>query len=174
MLNTLPAHDPESRAGHRSNVFLAATLVMAGGSLAVRVRNISARGALIDGPQLPPVGAVVDLTRGSLVAHGTIAWHSDNHCGIEFDADIDVDCWTRRVGHSGQDRVDDMVAQVQQPPAPGAVSPGPAARADSLAAISADLTEVCERLAARPDLVKACAAELQELDAIAQRLRNLV
>lgn len=91
MLNTLPAHDPESRAGHRSNVFLAATLVIAGGSLAVRVRNISARGALLDGPQLPPVGAAVDLTRGSLVAHGTIVWQTGDHCGVEFDSDIHVE-----------------------------------------------------------------------------------
>jgi len=173
MLNTLPAPAAESRGGHRSNVFLTATLVMAGGSLAVRVRNISARGALLEGPQLPPVGTVVDLTRGSLVAHGTIAWHSGDHCGVEFDADIDAECWTRRVGHKGQDRVDQMVAQVQRPAAAAAVSPVPAARADSLAAISADLVETCERLAARPDLVNACATELQALDAIAQRLRNI-
>jgi len=173
MLNTLPAPAAESRGGHRSNVFLTATLVMAGGSLAVRVRNISARGALLDGPKLPPVGAAVDLRRGSLVARGTIAWQTGDHCGVEFDADIDVDSWTRRVGHSGQDRVDDMVAQVQRPAA-GPVAPAPAARTDSLAAISADLVETCERFAARPDLVAACAEELLELDAIAQRLRNIV
>lgn len=67
-----------------------------------------------------------------------------------------------------------MVAQVQRPTAASVVAPVPAARADSLAAISADLVEACERLAARPELVKAWAEELLQLDAIAQRLRNIV
>ena len=164
----------ESRTGRRSNVFLTATLVTASGSVAVRVRNISPRGALLDGPKLPPEGAIVDLARGSLVAHGDIAWHDAGHCGVRFDADIDVEAWTRRVGHSGQDRVDDMVALVQRPAATAAATPSPAAPEDSLAAISADLAEACDRLAAHPDLVIACAAELQELDAIAQRLKNIV
>lgn len=170
----------ESRAGRRSNVFLTATLVMAGGSVAVRVRNISPRGALLDGPHLPPAGAAVDLRRGSLVAHGEIAWLTDDHCGVRFAADVDVESWTRRVGHTGQQKVDDMVALVRRPAATASVSPVPpvspvlAPRQDSLAAISADLAEACERLAARPDLVNACAEELLELDAIAQRLRNAV
>jgi hypothetical protein len=145
---------------------------VAGGSVAVRVRNISARGALIDGAKLPPQGAVVDLTRGSLVAHGEIAWHNADQCGVRFDADIDVESWTMRVGHSGQHRVDDMVALVRRPATD--VAPVPAAHHDSLALISVDLAEACERLAARPALVEAFAEELLELDAIAQRLRNVV
>jgi hypothetical protein len=170
----------ESRAGRRSNVFLTATLVMAGGSVAVRVRNISARGALLDGAKLPPEGAAIDLRRGSLIAHGEIAWHTDDQCGVRFDADVDVDGWTRRVGHPDQQQVDQIVALVRRPAASDAVAPVPPvslvppAREDSLASISADLAQACERLAARPDLVIACAAELQELDAIAQRLKNVV
>ena len=174
----------ESRGGRRSNVFLAATLNMAVGSVAVRVRNISERGALIDGPKLPAEGAAVALRRGSLIAHGEIAWHTADQCGIRFLADIDVESWTRRVGHAGQRDVDQMVALVQRPAAAAAATgvspafPDPQAtpvltpREDSLAQISADLAEACERLAVRPDLVKICAEELLELDAIAQRLRN--
>jgi len=164
----------ESRADRRSNVFLTATLVMAGGSVAVRLRNISVRGALLDGPDLPPEGAAVDLHRGSLIAHGQIAWHTADQCGVRFDADVDVDSWSRRAGHSGQQQVDQLVELVQRPAATAAATPAPAAPEDSLAAISADLAEACDRLAAHPDLVIACAAELQELDAIAQRLRNIV
>ena len=62
----------ESRTDRRSNVFLTATLVMASGSVAVRVRNISARGALIDGAALPPEGTAIELRRGSLAAAGDI------------------------------------------------------------------------------------------------------
>jgi hypothetical protein len=164
----------ESRGGRRSNVFLTATLVMAGGSAAVRVRNISARGALIDGAALPPEGTAVELRRGSLAARGDVAWHAADHCGIRFDADIDVEAWTRRVGHSGQQRVDDLVATVRRPTGADALSPPPATGADSLAAISADLGQTCERLAARPELVEAFAEELLKLDAIAQRLSNAV
>ena len=80
----------ESRGGHRSNVFLAATLVVAGTSVPVRVRNISARGALIDGGKLPPEGTAIELRRGSLAATGAIAWHVSGQCGVRFDADIDV------------------------------------------------------------------------------------
>jgi hypothetical protein len=175
MLATSAGEAAESRAGRRSNVFLTATLVMADGSAAVRVRNISARGALVDGAKLPPEGATVDLRRGSLIAHGDIAWQTDDQCGVRFDADIDVESWTRRVGHNGQQTVDDMVALVRRPAAAtDTVSPVPAARQDSLAQISADLAEACERLAGRPDLLKAYAEELLELDAIAQRLRNAV
>ena len=164
----------ESRAGRRSNVFLAATLEMAGASIAVRVRNISARGALLDGPKLPPEGAAVELRRGSLIAHGEIAWHTDVQCGVRFVTDVDVDSWTRRVGHSGQQRVDHIVALVQQPAATDTVPLVPKVREDSLALIAAELAEACERLAARPDVVNVCAEELLELDAIAQRLRNAV
>ena len=174
MFNMPAGGAAESRAGRRSNVFLTATLVMAGGSVAVRVRNISPRGALLDGPHLPPAGVAVDLRRGSLIAHGEIAWLTDDHCGVRFAADVDVESWTRRVEHTGQQRVDEMVALVQRPAATDPVAPFPAARQDSLASISADLAEACERLAARPDLVEACAAELLELDAIAQRLSNAV
>ena len=170
----------ESRGGRRSNVFLTATLVMARGTVAVRVRNISARGALLDGSNLPPEGAVVDLRRGSLVAHGQIAWRTDDECGVRFDADVDVASWTKRVEHSGQQAVDEIVALVRRPAVTSKVSPVPpvslvhATDEDSLALISADLAEACERLAARPDLVKAFAEDLLKLDAIAQRLRNIV
>jgi len=164
----------ESRGGRRSNVFLTATLVMASGSVAVRVRNISARGALIDGAALPPEGTAIELRRGSRAAAGDIAWRDAAHCGVRFDADIDVEAWTRRVGHAGQHAVDDLVAQVKRPAAAAALAPAPAPRADSLAAISADLTQTCERLAARPDIVTACAEDLLALDAIAQRLRNVL
>ena len=135
----------ESRGGRRSNVFLTATLVMARGSVAVRVRNISARGALLDGSQLPPEGAAVDLRRGSLVAHGQIAWRTNDECGVRFDADVDVASWTKRVGHTGQQAVDEIVALVRRPAASAAVSPVPPASLvhatgeDSLARISADL-----------------------------------
>jgi PilZ domain len=170
----------EMRAGRRSNVFLAATLVTAGRSVPVRVRNISARGALLDGSGLPTAGAGLDLRRGSLVARGEIIWQTGGECGVRFDSDIDVASWTGRVGHSGQQKVDEIVALVRRPTVADAVprvppvSLVPATHADSLALISADLAEACERLAARAELVTAFAEELLELDAIAQRLSNAV
>jgi hypothetical protein len=165
---------PESRTDHRSNVFLTATLVMAGASVVVRVRNISVRGALIDGTGLPPQGAAVALRRGSLIAHGEIAWPTGGGCGIRFDTDIDVASWTRRVEHPGQQTVDEMVALIRRPAASDAVSRVPATQEDSIASISADLVEACERIAARPELVEVLAEELLRLDAIAQRLSNAV
>jgi len=164
----------ESRIDRRSNVFLTATLVMAGASVPVRVRNISVRGALIDGAGLPAQGATVALRRGSLIAHGEIAWQTGGGCGLRFDADIDVASWTRRVEHAGQQSVDEMVALIRRPAAADAVSRAPAPREDSIASISADLVQACERIAARPELVEVLAEELLRLDAIAQRLSNAV
>ena len=164
----------ESRGGHRSNVFLAATVVAGGASSAVRVRNISARGALVDGPGLPPEGAAVELRRGSLVAYGEVAWHDAGHCGIRFSADIDIDAWTRKAGHAGQQAVDQIVAFVRRPVTGNASPSRQTPHEDGLAAISDDLEAVCERLASRPELVAACSEDLLKLDAIAQRLSNAV
>jgi hypothetical protein len=164
----------ESRGGHRSNVFLAATLVTAGGSAAVRVRNISARGALIDGAGLPPEGAAVELRRGSLAAQGEVAWHDAGHCGIRFSAAIDVDVWTRKVGHAGQQAVDQIVALARRPVTGDASPARQTPHDDGLAAIGDDLEAVCDRLAGHPELVAGCSEELLKLDAIAQRLRTAI
>src|SRR4051794_32977063 len=57
--------ESNDRSEGRSNVFLGGTLETEQASNAVRIRNLSYHGALVEGPILPSVGAKVRLLRGS-------------------------------------------------------------------------------------------------------------
>ena len=171
-------HWPERRnlqpqTNHRSqvrcNVFLAASLIAGAVPLPVRVRNLSSRGALLDGVSLPPAGVRVRLLRGELSAEGQVAWATHGHAGIRFAGDIDVAAWVKRLGHPGQQRVDEAVAAMRRDqPLP---EPDDHISA-SLGAISAELDAICERLAASPDMTVDLAEELVKLDALARALQQ--
>lgn len=164
----------DPRADIRSNVFLSATLLAAGGTLPVRIRNISPTGALLDGATLPPEGTVIHLRRGSLTVGGEVVWQKDGLCGLRFDAEVVVNDWVRRTEHKGQARVDEMIALIRNAPKARGEAAGAQESDDSLQSISADLTNSCERLANLPDVVATCSDEILRLDAIAQRLTNFV
>lgn len=161
----------ENRSEGRSNVFLAAMLEGAGSSSAVRIRNISARGALVDGRALPPVGTAVRLSRGRFTAAGQLAWAGEGQAGLNFDREIHVASWVQRVGDSGQQRVDGVIAALRA----GAVPPrSQDGEGDlSLAEISAALDQLCERLAQTQRMSVEFGEELIKLDCLAQSLRRL-
>jgi hypothetical protein len=161
----------ENRSEGRANVFLTATLHAAGRPAAVRIRNISARGALIDGASLPPVGARVKLVRGTLFTLGHLAWAGTGQAGVNFDREIDVASWVQRAGHSGQQRVDRVVAALRRGALPPEVED--AGDGESLPEISAALDQLCERLAKAPEAAAQFGEELLKLDTIAQSLRRL-
>ena len=162
----------ENRSGGRSNVFLSATLDCGGRTMPVRIRNVSPRGALVDGKGLPPPGTRVRLLRGRLSALGEIAWETDVQGGLKFDSDVDVASWVQRLGHSGQERVDGVMAALRSGEAPRKFKDEPAAQ-ESLPVISAALDQVCERLAAHPAMSIELGEDLMKLDAIAQSLRRI-
>jgi hypothetical protein len=87
---------------------------------------------------------------------------------------VDVEGWVKRVGNAGQQRVDRMVSLLRQPPFPEAASLIVASSSVSLDAISASLTVICERLANSSTMVAEHPEDLLELDAIAQRLRQVL
>ena len=174
MPQVVAAEVSNARAAARSNVFLAATLVAAGRSFPVRVKNISEGGALIDGADLPAAGLSVMLRRGSLSTAAVVAWSERPHCGVRFSTSIRVAEWVRRIGHPGQEQVDALVRLVRRPKVPGEGSPVLAPSGDSISAISQDLSETCDRLANFSGFVEEQAEELLRLDVIAQRLRQLL
>jgi hypothetical protein len=139
--------------------------------LPVRVRNLSPRGALLDGGSLPPPGASVRLIRGDLSVEGEIAWQVHGQAGIRFSGAIDVAVWVKKIGHTGQQRVDDTIAAFRSN------SPLPAhthsVQPLSLACISHELDAVCERLAGSAAMVAELGDELVKLDTLAQNLREL-
>ena len=158
----------DHRSQVRSNVFLAASLVTGTAPLPVRVRNLSARGALLDGGSLPPAGARVRLLRGELSAEGEVAWTAHGHAGIRFAGQIDVGAWVKRLGHPGQQRVDEAVAALRRDrPLP---DPEPA---PSLGSIGAGLDAICERIAGSSAMTVELAEELVKLDALARAVQQL-
>lgn len=162
-----------NRSEGRSNVFLTAALQTGAGSIPVRIRNLSSVGALVDGGAFPPVGAKVKLLRGQLRADGAIVWQEKINCGIRFDEPINVIDWVQRPGHSGQQRIDGIVAAIRNSdPVPCELQK--ANEADqSLAAISRALDQICERLARTPDMSIELGEELLRLDVIGQSLRKI-
>jgi hypothetical protein len=144
-----------------------------GGSIPVRVRNLSSEGVLVEGAAFPPLGAKVILLRGRLRASGEVAWHRRSHCGIKFDRAINLVDWVQRVGHSGQQRVDDIVAAIRCSSPAGHELQGVTGTENSLAEISAALDQVCERLAASGNIALQVGEELLRLNALAQLLRKI-
>ena len=69
------------RSQGRANVFLSAAIVVGASSVPVRVRNLSTRGAFVDGNSLPSAGASFRLVRGQLSADGEVAWAAHGHAG---------------------------------------------------------------------------------------------
>lgn len=165
--------ESDNRTEGRSNVFLTAALETGAGSTPVRIRNLSSVGALVDGAVFPPAGAKVRLFRGPLKADGEIVWQEKTNCGIRFDQAINVVDWVQRPGHSGQQRVDGIVAAIRNSDTvPRELQQGREAD-ESLAAISQALDQICERLARTPNMSIELGEELLRLDAISQSLRKI-
>lgn len=163
---------PDNRSEGRSNVFLSARLETAAGVIAVRIRNIASRGVLIEASSLPPVGTHARLVRGQLAATGELAWYGVGQGGINFDEPIDVDAWVRKVGHVGQERVDQVVAAIRdtrEVPKDWQSAEG----LTTLRQISAALDGVCERLSFTPGMSIELGEKLVMLDTIAQALRRM-
>lgn len=163
----------EARAASRSNVFLAATLYSGARSFAVRIRNISGHGAMLEGLDLPGEHDKVVLQRGGLSAPAQVAWRRDSFEGLWFDKPVDPALWVRPVGHSGQRRVDMVVAAYRQG-APAAANPaGSIPLPVALASLGAELEQICERLTAVTGLSVHIAEELLKIDGVAQSLLKL-
>lgn len=74
----------QNRRTRRSNVLMTATLELSGGVLAVKLRNLSVDGALIEGDALPIEGAAVVFKRNELAVPGRIAWLKGKRAGVTF------------------------------------------------------------------------------------------
>ena len=161
---------PNKRGEGRANVFLSAVLDTGTQTLPIRIRNISAHGALIDGPNIPAARVQVLLVRGSLNASGQIAWRENDQAGISFDQAVNPSAWVAKAGHPGQQRIDDIVAAIKRS------DPHPQNSFEdeqSLKELSATLDEICDRLGTIPEITVALGEELVRLDAVAQSLRRI-
>jgi len=100
----------QRRVDARSNIFLVAAMTSGSASGAVRIRNMSTAGALIEGEGMPAEGAGVAIHRGTLSASGQLVWRSERRAGIRFDSPVHVADWLPRGSRStGQQKVDQIV-----------------------------------------------------------------
>lgn len=152
-------------------MFLDAVLVVRSAVRAVRLRNLSSKGALIEGTGLPVAGTGVRVLRGELSAEGEIAWQEQGFAGLRFVSEIDVDRWVKRVGHRGQQRVDEAMAALRAHQHHRRGSSG--GMQVSITEISIELDRICERLADAPPTGLAIAEELPNLNRLARQLQQL-
>lgn len=100
-------------------MFLAALLRAGTEQAEVRVRNMSASGAMIESSLIPVAGSAVHLVRGRLVAKGIVVWGSSKGFGLRFHSEVCVQAWLSSPAKVEQHRVDQIVALVKS----GAIPP---------------------------------------------------
>ncbi|HEU4957856.1 MAG TPA: PilZ domain-containing protein [Sphingomicrobium sp.] len=87
----------QNRKNRRSNVLMSASLELSGTSVAVKLRNLSAEGALVEGDRLPVEGASVLFRKGDLSIPGRVAWVNDRQAGVNFAQKLNPDQLLRHV-----------------------------------------------------------------------------
>lgn len=78
-----------NRRSRRSNVLLAASIEAGGTVTTVKLRNLSAQGARIEGDSLPPEGTEVCFRRNELAVPGRIAWVRGAQAGVSFAEELE-------------------------------------------------------------------------------------
>ena len=78
------SNSPQNRKTRRSNVLMSASIELSGKSLPVKLRNLSADGALVEADMLPVEGASIMFRKGELCVQGRVAWAKTRHAGISF------------------------------------------------------------------------------------------
>lgn len=87
----------QNRRSRRSHVLMAAQLLTGDDKFAVKLRNLSEHGALIEAACLPEVGTLVRFRKGDLNLTGEVAWVDGSKAGIAFDTPLDTDSVLRHV-----------------------------------------------------------------------------
>lgn len=171
----MPAVSESQRIEPRTNMFVLATISWAGASGPVKIRNMSASGALIEGTVLPPVGETVLLRRGSSVAAGKIAWCKGGKAGVKLDQKVAVSEWMPG-DSTGQTRVDQIVHRIrsEKPTAEHLpVTSAPLISSSELRTLADGLCSLADDLADDMDFVIRHSSRLQLLDIAAQTLRKV-
>lgn len=87
----------QNRRSRRSNVLMAASVECDGAVHAVKLRNLSKEGALVEADGLPPVNSRVRFRKGELSLTGHVAWIAGLRAGIAFDLPLDPESVLRHV-----------------------------------------------------------------------------
>lgn len=172
-----PAQVQNRRLHPRTNLFVAASIITERLRAAVRLRNISQAGALVEGGELPGVGDAFCLRRGDLAVRGQVVRRDAKSAGLSFDQPTDPTDWLP-TSESGQQRVDrivhearDLYPNARPSPAFLAVKKSHAADTVELVRLADMLDTLADALASDPAVVGRYLDKLQVLDMAGQKLR---
>jgi hypothetical protein len=87
----------QNRRQRRSNVLLTAVVEMYGQALDIKLRNLSAQGALIEGDGLPVEGTEINFRKGDLMVSGKVVWVNNKRAGIHFHTPLSPEALLRHV-----------------------------------------------------------------------------
>jgi len=91
------ASNSQNRRQRRSNVLMAAALELSGVSLPVKLRNLSADGALVEAEKLPVEGAEVIFRRNELAMPAKVVWVRGGRAGISFKEELPPETLLRHI-----------------------------------------------------------------------------
>lgn len=174
----------------RKNLLLSGSIEADGLKVAVRIRNLSETGAMLDGAALPVAGTRLILRRAEIEVSARVIWQAAGRCGIAFDQSaITVDEWVsgKRVlgfeAQRGQARVDAIQGAVRSgsalPAEPALPDAAPSSAeldkriVDEVLQVRRLLSKLGEELVEDPVLVRAHVEALQDLDRASQMLEHL-
>lgn len=170
---TVPAAD--GRGDPRMNLFLSATVDIDGRSLAVRIRNLSLRGAMIESEGLPQEGSAIVIERTGMKVGGVLRWAKGARAGVQFDRSIDLAAWSPSLmlSRRNQADVDGAIAAARaglpSTPQPDRVSI-PSDRhlrariGEEMSCVARMLAAAGDALASDPAVITRHLERLQELD----------
>ena len=87
----------QNRRSRRSNVLMAAQIESGAAVCDVKLRNLSADGALVEGDGIPEANCPVVFRKKDLVIPGRIAWVNDRRAGIAFDRKLEPEALMRHI-----------------------------------------------------------------------------
>lgn len=183
MADRMTASD-ELRRDPRKALLVAAELIAAGVSAAVKIRNLSTKGALVEADNLPSAGTALRLVRGPLSADGTMSWSTGGRGGIAFTAPIAVEDWVRGKLPPHQARVDALIEEIRksgrepQSLAASALKPtleqSDVAVGEDLRALAGLIAALEDALIDDPHVIARHGDALQKIDEAQQRIAALV
>jgi hypothetical protein len=137
---------------HRSNLFLAASIEVAGTASPVKIRNLSETGGMLEGPAFPAIGTALTLKRQEVEIEATVVWLRPPRCGVAFQGRIGVAEWVS--GKRSPPEIDQRVAE-------------------ELAFVRRILDSIGDELVDEPVFLQRHAKALQGFDLAGQILGNL-
>ena len=87
----------QNRRSRRSPVLLTATIYVSGVPVAVKLRNLSEQGALIESERLPTEGSETIFERKELRLNSRVVWVEGKYAGVAFDVPLNREDLLRHI-----------------------------------------------------------------------------